>query len=191
MKSVYKEYFTKVALVWVGCFILFVFVYMLVLAPQKNSKEQLEKQLEGKKQIYNSALKATQKETQIQLKKQIEHLRNKLKDFVINFEDSTDVTFDISQIANAKEVTSFSIETSKRDISRAPTMSDKYIFESHIDISFSTADFNQFAALLNELERHRPVIFVDSFAITRSYRGGSDREVNMTLAVLVRKIQDG
>jgi hypothetical protein len=190
MKSVYREYFTKVALIWAGCLILFFFVYMLVLAPQKNSKEQLKKQLEEKKQIYNSALKATQKETQIQLNEQIEHLRNKLKDFVIDFEDSADVTFDISQIANAKEIASFSIETSKRDGSRDPTMSDKYIFESHIDISFSTSDFNQFAALLNELERHRPVIFVDRFAITRSLKGGSERQVNMSLAVLVRKIQD-
>jgi hypothetical protein len=161
-----------------------------MLAPQKNSKEQLKKQLEEKKQMYNSALKATQEETQIQLNEQIEHLRDRLKDFVIDFEDSTDVTFDISQIANAKEVASFSIETNKRDNSRDPTMSNKYIFESHIDIGFSTADFNQFAALLNALERHRPVIFVDRFAITRSSKGGSDRQVNMSLAVLVRKIQD-
>jgi hypothetical protein len=161
-----------------------------MLAPQKNSKEQLKKQLEEKKQMYNSALKATQKETQIQLNEQIEHLRNRLKDFVIDFEDSADLTFDISQIANAKEVTSFSVETSRKDNSRDPAMPDKYIFESHIDISFSTADFNQFAALLNALERHRPVIFVDRFAITRSYKGDSDRQVNMSLAVFVRKIQD-
>ncbi len=190
MKSVYREYFTKVALIWTGCFILFFFVYMLMLAPQKNSKEQLKKQLEEKKQMYNSALKATQKETQIQLNEQIEHLRNRLKDFVIDFEDSADLTFDISQIASAKEVTSFSVETNRKDNSRDPTMSDKYIFESHIDISFLTADFNQFAALLNALERHRPVIFVDRFAITRSDKSSSGRQVNMGLAVFVRKIQD-
>ena len=190
MKSVYKEYFTKVALIWTGCFILFFFVYMLMLAPQKNSKEQLRKQLEEKKQMYSSALNATQKETQVQLNEQLEHLRNRLKDFVIDFEDSADLTFDISQIASAKEVTSFSVETSRKDDSRDPAMPDKYIFESHIDISFLTADFNQFAALLNALERHRPVIFVDKFAITRSYTSGSDRKVNMSLAVFVKKIQD-
>jgi hypothetical protein len=173
-----------------GCFVLFFFAYMFILAPQKDRKEQIIKQLEEKKQIYNSALKATQKETQIQLNEQIEHLRDRLKDFVIDFEDSTDLTFDISQIANTKEVTSFSVETGRKDISRDPTKPDKYIFESHIDISFSTADFNQFAALLNALERHRPVIFVDEFAITRSSKDGSDRQVNMSLAVFVRKTQD-
>ena len=190
MKSVYRKYFTKVALIWAGCFVLFFFVYMLMLAPQKNSKERLEKQLAGKKQIYDSALKAAQEETKIQLNEQLEHLRDRLKNFVIDFEDSANLTFDISQIANEKEVTSFSIET-KKDSSRDTAMSDyNYISESHIGISFFTAGFNQFAALLNALERHRPVIFVDRFAITRSERGSSDHQVNMSLAVFVRKKQD-
>ena len=190
MKRAYRKYFTKVALIWAGCFVLLFFVHMLMLAPQKDSKERLEKQLAGKKQIYNSALKATQKETKIQLNEQIEHLRNRLKNFVIDFEDSANLTFDISQIANEKEVTSFSIET-KDDDSRNRAISDyNYVFESRIDISFFMADFNQFAALLNALERHRPVIFVDRFAINRTERGSSGRQVNMSLAVFVRKKQD-
>jgi len=189
MKSVYKKYFTKAALVWAGCFVLFFFVYTLMLAPQKNSKEQLEKQLAEKKQICDSALKTAQKETKTQLDEQLEHLRNRLKNFVIDFEDSANLTFDISQIANKKEVASFSIET-KKDSSRGPAMSDNYISESCIDISFLTASFNQFAALLNALERHRPVIFVDKFAITRSDKGSSEHQVKMNLAVFVRKMRD-
>ncbi len=190
MEPIYKKYFTKVALAWMSCFVLFFFAYMFVLAPQKNSKEQLRKQLEEQKQVYDSALKATQKETQVQLNEQIKQLRNKLEDLVVDSNDSTDLTFYVSQIANAKDVASFSIETSKRDSIKDPTMPDKYIFENHIDISFLTANFNQFAAFLNALERHRPVIFVDRFAITRSSKGGSERQVNMSLVVFVRKIQD-
>jgi hypothetical protein len=163
---------------------------MLILAPQQNSKEQLKKQLKEKKQMYESALKATEKETQIQLKEQIEQLQNRLKDFVIDFEDAANLTFDISQIASEKAVTAFSIETDKKDGSRDQAKSDKYIFESRIDINFLTAGFNQFAALLNALERHQPVIFVDRFEITRSDRDGSARQVNMSLAVFVKKIQD-
>jgi len=189
MKSVYGRYFKKVALIWTSCFVLFFFVYMLMLAPQKSSKEQLRKQLEEKKQMYNSALKATEKETQIQLKEQIEQSRNRLKDFVIDFENATNLTFDISQIASEKAVTSFSIETNKKDSSEGQAKSDKYIFESSIDISFLTAGFNQFAALLNALERHQPVIFVDRFVITRSDKDSSSRQVKMNLAVFVRKIQ--
>ncbi len=190
MKSVYRRYFTKVALIWAGCFVLFFFAYMLMLAPQRNSKKQLEKQLAGKKQIYDSALKAAQEESRIQLSEQLEHLRNRLENFVIDFEDSANLTFDISQIANEKEVTSFSIET-RKDKKRDKETSDyNYISESRINISFSTASFNQFAALLNALERHRPVIFVDGFVMTRSRTGSSGHQANMSLSVFVREKQD-
>lgn len=190
MKSVYGKYFTKVALAWTCCFVLFFFVYMLMLAPQRTHKEQLKKQLEEKKQIYNASLKASDKETKIQLEGQIEQLRNELNNFVVDFNDSANLTFDVSQIASEKAVSSFSIEVSKKDNSKDKTASEKYISENFIDISFSTTDFNQFAALLNALERHQPVIFVDKFAITRSDRSGSDRQVKMDLSVFVRKMQD-
>lgn len=190
MKSVYRKYLTKTASIWAGCLVLFFCAHIFMLEPQQNNKKWLEKQLAEKKELYNSALKAAQKETKIQLNEQIEHLRNKLKNFVIDFEDSTNLTFDISQIASQKGVTSFSIEA-KNDSSGGTAMSDhNYISEGYTNISFMAASFNQFAALLNALERHRPVIFVDRFAITRSEKGSLYHQVNMSLAVFVRKKRD-
>jgi len=189
MKSIYGKYFIKLILTWASCSVLFFLVYMFVLGPQENNKKQLGKQLVEKKRIYNSALNATQKETKIQLGEQIQQLRDKLKDFVIDFEDSANLTFDISQIAGGKKVSSFNIESTK-DNSKSRAGSNKYIFENHINVSFLTADFNQFAALLNALERHRPVIFVDGFSITRAERGNSDHKVDMSLSVFVKKTQD-
>ena len=188
MKPIYREYFIRAALVWAGCFVLFFLVHMLVLAPQKRSKKQIEKQLAEKKQMYNSVLKATQKESRIQLSRQIEYLRSKLEDFVIDFEDSANLTFDISQIADEKKVASFSIKP--KDRREAPAMANcNYISENYIEIGFA-AGFNQFATFLNALERHRPVVFVDGFTITRSDRNKSDNQVDMNLAVFVRKRQD-
>jgi hypothetical protein len=189
MNSIDIRYLTRVGLIWAGCFALFFFVYMLVLAPQEKNKEQLRKQLKEKKQMYDTALKATQKEAQDQLSEQTGQLRNRLKDFVIDFEDTANLTFDISQIAGEKAVTSFSIET-KKDSEGEQSTSDKYIFESGIRISFLTESFNQFAALLNALERHQPVIFVDRFVITRADKSGSGNQVRMNLSVFVRKTQN-
>lgn len=188
MKSAYGKYFVKMALVWTVCFVLFLIIYMLVLSPQVEFRKQLEKQLADKKQTYDSALKAAQKETIIQLNEEIEQLRNKLKAFAIDFEDSANVTFDISQIANDKKVNSFSIETKKvRQAKKKKKKSVEYISKSQINISFTTEDFNQFASLLNALERHEPVIFVDKFAITRAGKGASEHKVKMNLAVFVSK----
>ena len=188
MKSNYKKYFTKVALIWAGCFIVFFFVHILVLAPQGKNKKQIEKQLAEKKQMYESALKVSQEEFKIRLKEQIEKLRNGLKDFAIGFEDSANLTFDISQIANEKKIASFSIKGKDSRVGSAALKSN-YLSENQIRVSF-TAGFNQFATFLNALERHRPVVFVDKFTITRSRREGLGHQVDMDLSVFVRKRQD-
>ncbi|MHC4174954.1 MAG: hypothetical protein ACYSW7_04595 [Planctomycetota bacterium] len=185
--KIYRKYLTTAALIWAACFMLFFFVYMLVLRPQKGSKKQVENKLTEKKQMYESALKATQEETRIQLNEQIERLRNRLGDFVIDFEDSANLTFDISQIAGEEKLASFSVKS--RDSSKVLAIPNcDYICENHIDVSFG-AWFPQFATFLNALERHRPVLFVDKFAVS-SGRGGSSPRVNVNLVVLTRKRQD-
>ena len=188
MGSIYRKYFKTAALMWLACFVLFFSIHMLVLTPQKDSKKQFQKQLDEKKQLYNSALNATQEGTKRKLNEQIERLRDGLGDFVIDFEDSANLTFDISRIANEQGVASFNIKT--KDDSRNSGIPDcKYIHENHIDVSF-TAGFNRFAALLNALERHRPVIFVDRFEITSAKQNDSGHKMRMGLAVFVRKKQD-
>jgi len=188
MKLIYRKYLTTMALIWTGCFVLLLFVYILVLTPQKKTKKQIQKQFDEKKQMYDSTQKAAQEETQIQLNEQIERLRNELKNFAIDFEDSANLTFDISQIANEKRVNSFSVRT--KDNRRGQILRDcNYISENYIDVSF-TAGFNQFATFLNALERHRPVVFVDKFTITRSRQDDSGHQVSMKLAIFVRKQQD-
>jgi len=188
MKPNYKKHFTTAALIWAGCLVLLSFVYMLVLSPQNKSKKDIEKQAYEKRQIYNTALKAAQEKTKRAIKKQIEDLESSLARFAIDGEDSANLIFDISQIASEKEVGAFSIgEKSKRRGSEIPGCN--YISEHQIDISF-TGGFNQFATLLNALERHRPVVFVDSFSISRSDKGDTNHRVGMDLSVFVKKGQD-
>ncbi len=185
MKLIYKKYFTKAAMIWAGCFILFFFIYILMLAPQKKNKRWVEKQLDGKKQMYRLAQEAAQEETEIRLNEQVGYLQELLKDFVIDFEDAANLTFDISQIASEKRLTSFSIKG--KETRSIPD--GEYLSENHFGISF-TASFNQFAAFLNALERYRPVIFVDRFKITHSRQEDLGHKVNMDVAVLVQKQQD-
>jgi Tfp pilus assembly protein PilO len=188
-KKTYKKYLMTTGIIWAACFIVFLLAYMLVLGPQKNLEKSLENKLAERKQVYESALRAAQKETKIRLNEQIERLQSKLQDFVIDFEDSANLTFDISQIANEKKVASFSIKSKdSRGLSTIPEC--KYICENHIVISF-IGGFNQFATFLNALERHRPVLFVDKFTITRSGQDDSDFQVSLNVAAFVKKQQDG
>ena len=183
----YKKYLTKVALIWAACLVLILLAYMIKFRPQKRIDKRLDSELTETKQMYEFAQKAAQKETQIRLKEQIEQLRNNLSDFVVDFEDSANLTFDISKIASERKVTSFSVKNKEKSgVSVIPDCN--YISENHIDISF-IAGFNQFATFLNALERHRPVIFINEFSITRSNQEDLAYQVTLDVAAFIRKPQ--
>jgi len=170
--------------------VVFLFAYMLMLSPQRKSREQVESQLAEKKQIYHSAVEAAQEKTKLKLDEEIRELQSRLKTFVIDSEDLANLIFDISRIADEKDVTSFRIKTQdSRKSSGSEIPNCSHICENQINIGF-TAGFNQFAAFLNALERHQPVVFIDKFAIKRSEQDDSGHQVSMGLAVFVRKRQD-
>ncbi len=192
MKPIHKKYLTTVSLIWSAFAVLFITAYLFLLAPQKKVKKQIEQQLMEKEKIYNSVREIAQTETRIKLNEQVKALQSTLKDFVIDFEDSTDLTFDISQIANEKNVGSLSIKTRDKQNHRDSTQSTlEYIQENRKDISF-TSSFNQFATLLNALERHRrPAIFVDNFSIMHSRKNITSNEAAMNISFFVKKRRDG
>jgi len=185
MKSINR----KIALIWACCFVFFLIIYMLVLAPQAKTKKMIKKQLTEKKLILERAQEITQKETRLKLDEQIDGLRDELRNYVIDFDDTANVTFDISQIANEKKVNSFNIKSGNRG-GNASNADNKYVYVNNFDVSF-TSGFVQFATLLNTLERHRPVIFVDRFSIVRSEKNNSEHQVDMNLAVFVGKRKEG
>jgi len=184
----HKKYLLASGIIWTACFVIFMLAYMLILRPQKNSGKLIEEKLAEKKKVYKSALKAAREETRIQLKEQIENLQNRLEDFVVDFEDSANLTFDLSQIAEEKKIASFGSKV-KNNRGLTTNVDYKYITENHINISF-IGNFNQFATFLNTLERHRPVIFVDKFTITCSGREDSGYQISLNVTAFVKKQQD-
>lgn len=184
----HKKYLTIVGLIWAGCLVLFLFSYIVLLSPQLKHKKTVETKLAEVKQNYESAIKSTQEETKNKTNEEINNLQNRIKDFVAEFENAANLTFDISQVANEKKVGSFNIKMQENKRGSAG-LDLEYLRENQIDIGFE-GDFNQFATFLNALERHRPVVFVDNFKIIRSAMGDSNHRVTMKLAVFVSKQQE-
>jgi hypothetical protein len=186
--QMYRKYLMRAAIVWAAFVMLLLVAYLIMLRPQIKSTRNLQNKLAEKKQLYQSAQKAADEQTKIKLNEEIESLRDKLKAFVIDQEDSANLTFDIGQIASREKVSSFSIKSKKnRRVSAVPDSNS--ISENHIDISFS-AGFNQFATFVNALERHRPVLFVNEFSITRSNKDDAAYQVTLDVAAFVKKQQD-
>ena len=184
MKNINKKSLQKVICIWVGCTMVFMHVYLSIIAPQAKSKSRVEERLNEMVIAYKSARNSAKEKIQNIMQEQIEELRSRLGRYVVDAEDSADLTFDISHIANEKKITSFSIKNSNILASK------DNISESSIDLAFK-ASFDQFASLLNSLERHSPIVFVDKFKIVRSDVSSSDNKVTVNLSVLVNKQQDG
>ena len=181
----YKKQLMTVAMTWACCFIVFLLAYLFVLAPQFKNRKNVEDELAMAKQDYSFAMRATQAEPINQLKKEIELLQDQASDFIIEFEDLANLTFDISKRATDKSLNPFSIKNKYGKISKIPDC--EYIGENEIDINF-TCNFEQFTSFLSDMERHQPIVFVDDFILSRP-RGRKKQglSVNMNVSVFIRK----
>lgn len=190
MQRLLKEYGMTLGIIWGACLMVFVFTYVWVLSPQSLMKQKFSSELEEKKQDYVAARGASQEGARKRLLLEVEELEDKLRSYVADSNGSTNLTFDISQIANKNDVASFSIKSKANNnffFFDVPQCS--LISENRMDVSFMS-DFRQFAMFLNSLERHEPVVFVDSFSITRSRQSDSGHRVSMGLSVFVEKRND-
>jgi len=187
----HKPYLKKAAIIWAAFAVLFLLAYALVLRPQHRNRRFLEKTLSEKKQLYESAQIAAQEQTKIELNEQIERLRNRVKDFVVDFENASNLTFAIGQIASEKKVGSYSLKSkdNTQTTSIIAKPETKHVSESQIDINF-VGGFSQFANFVNALERNRPVVFVHEFAIGRARNANSVYQVTLSVRALVRKPQE-
>ncbi len=187
--NVYRKYLLTLAAVWGGCLVLFVAFYLLLISPQQKNRTDIAKQLAEKKMAYENVLKASQQDQQAKLKQDVEQVEERLHDFAVDSENYANLAFDISRIAGDKQLGSFSTKAVE-ETEQTKNTAAKFVTENRIEIRFE-ADFIQFATFLNELERHRPVIFVDRFKITRAVENDAGHKVDMDLAISVRKRQEG
>jgi hypothetical protein len=184
LTNTYKIYLKVSALIWTVCLIAFVLFYLFIFNPQNKAHKDIEKKIIQSKEEYEQAQKAAKYETQAGMNEEIGLLQNKLENFVLDSKSAADLTFDISQMAKECSLSSFNVQSSDM---QAPVSSEpNSIFEKHITVSF-VAGFNEFAVFLNSLERHKPVLFVNEFILSRQNDDKTAYQVILDLAALVQK----
>ena len=177
------QYLLIAAAVWGPCLALAAGSYMIVLHPKVQYKKDLETKVAKAKQEYTRAFEAARGEARVRLSAEVERLQARTADFVVAVEQAPDLAFEISDLANTMCLEAFAMKPVGRR-GRDTGADGGRIAEKRIDLSFDTT-FPRFAAFLNSVERRRPVLFVDSFAITRPTEASSDPQVSMELAALV------
>ncbi len=184
MKSNIGKYIKFAALAWSCCFIVFLLIFLLVLSPLNKHRKQIESEFKKVKSNADSALLASEEETKTRLNEQILELNETLENFVIDPENTSNLTYQISGISNEIGLKAFQITPTGQNITAFDNCT--YISGQLYQVGF-IASFNQFATFLNALERYKPVIFIDTFSITRSRQGEINHTVDMQLAILVLK----
>ncbi len=187
MKRIHKRYLKTISLTWVSSLVLLVLGYLTVLGPHGRVVRDMSRELSDKEQAYNEAVEASQQHMKDRLAERLEQARDRIGDFVVDFEESANVTFDIGRVVDELKIGSFNIKARSGD--RAGSIETNYVTENEVEITFD-ADFTQFASLLNTVERHRPVLFVERFNISPPSQLEGKPHVTMNLVYLVRKPQE-
>ena len=184
MKSIDRKYFRVAGVIWVLFFAALFLAYMLVLKPQSTRLSRIELKIAEMKNQENAAKQAADENTQETLNEQIKNMKDQLSNFLIKPGDIQNVASEIQNIAEKTQLTSIKINP---NAGKPVSIFDecKYISGHPITVNFD-ASFNKFATFINELERHKSVIFIDTFSIDKSDEN-SNHKVEMQLSILVEK----
>jgi hypothetical protein len=172
------------AVVWGACFLAAVAFYALILRPHLGYRRTLEARVASCKQQYAVAIQAAKEKDQQRLAEQVEDLHRRIADFVVDLREAPTLAFRIGELANGAKLESLGMRPMNRNVPNAPRC--ERIQERRVNLTFA-ARFRRFAAFLNTLERHHPVIFVESFAISRPPEKEAEPQASMELAVLVER----
>ena len=183
--KVRNRFLVILGIAWGPCLLVAMVCYAAILRPQWHCRKNLEAQVASRRQEYARALLAAKEERENPLTEEVERLHRRIGDFVVPVADAPDLAFQISALAHEGKLESFGMKPAakggsegSRDLERLTT--------KRVDLSFA-ARFPRFAAFLNTLERHRPVLFVETFAITRPVGQQSEPRASIEVALLMEK----
>ncbi len=184
MRHSHKKFMLGIGLLWAMMIVGFAAVYVMVFLPQKNEMTAVCQQLEEKKAKLKQDRDLVGQENIQKKLAQIEELSERLTRFTLDFEETTEITLSISEIAKQNRLESFSIKNAPGDLN-IEIEKCQTICENRFIVDFN-GHFNQFAQMVNTLERNEPFIFINEFEISRS-RQSEVNPAEMNLAVLVTK----
>ncbi len=184
MKADYKRLLIVLAVVWGGAFVLLLGTHMFLTLPQQKESELLGKQLMEKRLRYDISKAADSEQVRAQLSERVSGLTGELGRFATEVDELDGLWFSISRIASEIGVESFQSKgMDDESYSVIPNCYD--IGTASTEVNFS-GSFNKFARFINQLERYKPVVFIDDFTITRARKEDLEPGAKLVLSVFVR-----
>jgi len=183
--KVRDKYLLIMAVVWGPCLALAAAAYGLVLRPQLDYRHDLETKIDKAKGHYTRAVEAAKPELHARLNEQVGRLQDQIEDFLVPVDDAAKLAYVIGGIAAEMGLESISIRPTF-STSLGTSDDSGRLVEKRFDVNF-VAGFTPFVFFLNTLERHEPVVFIETFTINRPQETDAKPQVQVGLAVLVEK----
>jgi len=184
MNPVHRKTLMILVLLWGGALIVFVAIHMFLMLPQRKESTLLGEKLMQKQLMYDSSRAAASEWARGILTQKVKELTGELDRFVAEVDELDGIWFSVSGIADEIGVDTFqSRGIDSESYSLMPNCYD--IGTASLEVHFS-GSFRKFAKFVNQLERYKPVVFIDNFTISRSRKEDSPPETKLILSVFVR-----
>ncbi|MBN1819021.1 MAG: hypothetical protein JW828_16795 [Sedimentisphaerales bacterium] len=157
--------------------------YFGALRPQTQRLESLQQQLSETSQRWTEVRQAKTPQAMQRLQDRLEVIQDRLGEFMVSADSDTSVNFQIGRLANELELRNLTSER-KEGFSQKVLDGYKNLGEVWMELNFES-DFPKFAEFVNQLERHRPVLFVEKFRIEQKPHKPAVKDVQLTLCFFI------
>ncbi|MBW8002142.1 MAG: hypothetical protein FVQ80_08970 [Planctomycetes bacterium] len=185
MRLVQKQYFIRLGVIWLICITVVIAIHVIFLRPVHKKARIKRSQVNTLTAQLDEVSGLVGMKNMRSLQKRLAQSRERFEGFVIAQNKITDIALEVSRIAKKvgiKDVTA--LGKGGGEFFEIPNCN--YLMLGRIDISWQ-GTYKQFVRLINEFERHRPVILIDKFVIARLSESDFTNEITLTLAVIVEK----
>jgi hypothetical protein len=183
MQQIYKKYLITATSIWVVSFLALAVLYAYLVVPQGGEIAQLNSKLSLKDTELANARDANKPETRKRLATEIKDLNGRIGEFACGTADAGKIAVDISQIANSLRLKEFSCRLPDTELSKE-VAGAKHLGSVMLQISFK-GTFLQFAVFVNNLERHIPVVFVNTYSIQLPTDSSGDNTISLSCRAFV------
>jgi hypothetical protein len=185
MKPKLSPYKAITAVAWALCIGAIVFGTVFFGGSQSSALDQARRSLQDSQEKLAFAQNAQKSETKQRTKERLVRAQESLNTFSCPASAESALIFQVGQLAHTLKLKQFT--------SRFPDNAPEQILEKSerlsegwLTIEF-VADYLSLAAFVNSIERHEPVLFVESIHLRPSDGNDEEASVRMNLSYLIRK----
>ena len=185
MKPKLSPHKASVAVVWAICIGAIVLGTLFFGGAQTSALDQARRDVQESQEKLDFAQNAQKSETKQRTKERLVRAQESLNTFSCPASAESALIFQIGQLAhtlNLKQFTSrFPDNAPEQILEKSERLSEGWLTVEFV------ADYLSLAEFVNSIERHEPVLFVESITLRRSEENDEEASVRMNLSYLIRK----